>query len=229
MSLDDLKIFQRPVIEKPFSFCTSAEVAEKMSGYQKADREIFVLLFLNSKNFVTAIETHTVGNVDSAPVYVQQVLRSALLNNACSLICVHNHPSGDPDPSMSDREITKQIGLGAHVVGIRLLDHVILGDAGRYFSFADNGDIGDYEKELDQKVAAGKVEQNNSYYYAGDPYWLRARFSGSCSRCKKEIKKGDRVFYFPKTKDVFCDDDLCGAAESRSFEAAAQDEFYYNQ
>lgn len=143
----DLKVFQKPIIKKPFAFSSSAVVAENMKGYQKADREMFILLFLNAKNFVTAIETHTVGNVDGSAVYPHQIFRSALLNNACSFICVHNHPSGDPEPSVSDREITKQISIGSHVVGIRLLDHVVLGDGGRYFSFADQGLIEDYEKE----------------------------------------------------------------------------------
>ncbi len=152
--MNDLKIFQKPVIKKPFSFCSSSEVAEKMKGYSKADREIFILLFLNAKNFVTSIETHSVGGVDTSAVYPQQVLRSALLHNAVSLICVHNHPSGDPDPSISDREITKQIGIGAQFVGIRLLDHVILGDGGRYFSFADDGLIDDHEAEVEQKFRA---------------------------------------------------------------------------
>lgn len=151
----DLKVFQKPAIKKPFFFGSSAMVYEKMKGYSKADREIFVLLFLNAKNFVIAIETHTVGNVDASAVYPQQVLRSALLHNASSLICVHNHPSGDADPSLEDRHITKQISIGSLMVGIRLLDHVILGDHGRYFSFADDGLIEDYEKESENKF---KVE-----------------------------------------------------------------------
>jgi len=145
----DLKVFRKPVVKKPFAFGSSAVVAEKMKGYQKADREMFILLFLNAKNFVIAIETHTVGAVNASAVYPQQILRSALLNNASSIICVHNHPSGDSDPSISDREITKQISFASHAVGIRLLDHVILGDHGRYFSFADDGLIGDYEQEAE--------------------------------------------------------------------------------
>lgn len=144
-------VFQKPRIKKPFSFSSSAEVYQKMKGYQKADREIFVLLFLNSKNVVTNIETHTIGSFDTTAVYPHQIFRSALLNNASSIICVHNHPSGDPEPSISDREITKQISIGSHVIGIRLLDHVVLGDGGRYFSFADDGLIEDYEKELESK------------------------------------------------------------------------------
>ena len=117
----DFKVFHKPIIKKPFSFSSSAEVYQKMKAYQKADREIFVLLFLNAKNVVTNIETHTIGTVDTSAVYPQQIFRSALLNNASSIICVHNHPSGDPDPSLSDREITKQISIGSHVLGIRLL------------------------------------------------------------------------------------------------------------
>ena len=147
----DFKVFQKPIINKPFSFSSSAEVYQKMKGYQKADREIFVLLFLNTKNVVTNIETHTIGSFDSSAVYPHQIFRSALLNNACSIICVHNHPSGDPEPSLQDRDITKQISIGSHVVGIRLLDHVVLGDGGRYFSFADDGLIEDYEKESESK------------------------------------------------------------------------------
>lgn len=151
----DLKVFRKPVIKKPFVFSSSVEVAEKMKGYSKADREMFILLFLNAKNLVIAIETHTIGAVDASAVYPQEVLRSALRNNASSIICVHNHPTGDPDPSISDRLITKQISFGSHAVGIRLLDHVILGDHGHYFSFADDGLIEDYEREAKDKFNLG--------------------------------------------------------------------------
>ncbi|GAI90180.1 unnamed protein product [marine sediment metagenome] len=147
----DFKVFQKPIIKNPFSFSSSAQVYEKMKGYQKADREIFVVLFLNSKNVVTNIEMHTIGSFDATAVYPHQIFRSALLNNASAIICVHNHPSGDPEPSLSDRDITKQITIGSYAVGIRLLDHVVLGDGGRYFSFADQGLIGDYEKESESK------------------------------------------------------------------------------
>ena len=67
-----------------------------------------------------------------------------------------------------------------------------------------------------------------SYYYSGDPCWTTARFNSKCSGCKGWIKKGERIFYFPRTRDVFCDSESCGHRESRSFEAAAQDEWNYN-
>lgn len=153
----EFKVFQKPVIKNPFSFSSSAEVYEKMKGYQKADREIFIVLFLNAKNVVTKIETHSIGCVSASAVYPYQIFRSALINNASSIICVHNHPTGDPEPSISDRLITKQISIGSQLIGIRLLDHVVLGDYGRYFSFADDGLIEDYEKECQEQFAQFKL------------------------------------------------------------------------
>ena len=67
----DFKVVHKPIIKKPFSFSSSAEVYQKMKAYQKADREIFALLFLNAKNVVTNIETHTIGTVDTSAVYPQ--------------------------------------------------------------------------------------------------------------------------------------------------------------
>ncbi len=67
-----------------------------------------------------------------------------------------------------------------------------------------------------------------SYYYSGDPYWLTAKFMSTCTRCKAGINKGEKIFYYPRTKDVYCSEEGCGHAESASFEAAAQDEYFYN-
>jgi len=67
---------------------------------------------------------------------------------------------------------------------------------------------------------------SKSYYYSGDPYWTKARFYSKCSGCGEGIPKGSRIFYYPRTKDVFCSD--CGDKESRQFEAIAQDEYSYN-
>lgn len=111
---------------------------------------MFLLLFLNAKNKVIKIEPHTIGTVDSSAVYPREIFKSALMSDASSIICVHNHPSGDPDPSHSDREITKQIVRGSVLLEIKILDHIILGDKG-YFSFADEGLIEEYEVSEKQK------------------------------------------------------------------------------
>lgn len=67
-----------------------------------------------------------------------------------------------------------------------------------------------------------------SYYYQSDPYWTTAKFTSRCEKCKRIIKKGEQIFYYPKGKYVFCNFDSCGQTESQSFEAAAQDEWNYN-
>ena len=74
----------------------------------------------------------------------REIIQAALRFNASSLIFVHNHPSGDPGPSESDREITKELIFAVQLMQIKVLDHIIIGN-NRYFSFADQGLIQEYE------------------------------------------------------------------------------------
>ncbi|MDH3665781.1 MAG: DNA repair protein RadC [Paracoccaceae bacterium] len=94
-----------------------------------AHREIeqFRILFLDRKNVLVADEEQARGTVDHAPVYPREVAKRALELNASALILVHNHPSGDPTPSQSDIEMTKQIALAARAVGVVVHDHVVVG------------------------------------------------------------------------------------------------------
>ncbi|GAG81056.1 unnamed protein product [marine sediment metagenome] len=70
-------------------------------------------------------------------------MKQAIKYNAASLIFVHNHPSGDPDPSPSDKDITKELVFAGNLMQIKVLDHIIIGD-NKYFSFADGGLIEEY-------------------------------------------------------------------------------------
>jgi len=140
-----LKVFEKPSLDKNIFFHDSKEVFDYMTCYSKADREIFVLIFLNARNIVIEEEVHTVGDVDSSAVYPRQVFRSALMNNAVSIICVHNHPGDNTEPSEGDRNITKQLVHGGKLLGIRILDHIIVSDDG-YYSFADKGLLEEYER-----------------------------------------------------------------------------------
>jgi DNA repair protein RadC len=107
-------------------------------------KEMFKVLFLNAKNNVIEENTIFVGTVDSSAVYPREVIRLALKNNASSLIFVHNHPSGDPEPSESDKDITRELVFAANIMQLKVLDHIIIGN-NRYFSFADKGFIDEYE------------------------------------------------------------------------------------
>jgi DNA repair protein RadC len=94
--------------------------------------------FVNAKNAVTATECLQRGTVDQSAVYVRQIIERALAHKASGFILAHNHPSGDPSPSDHDRELTQAVKAAAATVGIRFLDHLIIGDA-TPFSFKANG------------------------------------------------------------------------------------------
>jgi len=95
---DEMKFQVFVVVEPrfPVNFSKSKDVYDTMKTYKKSDREIFFILFLNSKNSMLDYVIHTIGTVDSSAVYPREVIRSALINNASSIIVCHNHPSGDP-------------------------------------------------------------------------------------------------------------------------------------
>ncbi|WP_132861852.1 RadC family protein [Shimia isoporae] len=102
------------------------------------DTEQFRVLFLDTKNTLIADEAQAQGTVNHVPVYPREVAKRALELNASALILVHNHPSGDPTPSDSDITMTQQINTAAHVLGITLHDHLIIGKS-RELSFRSEG------------------------------------------------------------------------------------------
>ncbi len=112
-----------------------------------AKTERFKVLFLDAKNYILEEQTFFEGTVDSSAVYPREVIKAAVMHCASSLIFVHNHPSGDPEPSESDREITKELVFASNIMQIKVLDHLIIGN-NCYFSFADRGLIDDYERSL---------------------------------------------------------------------------------
>ena len=125
---------------KPMRFSTPAEVYQAFKNLSESDKERFYSIHLDSKNKVLGVEMVSQGSLDSSPVHPREVYKSALLASAASVIFVHSHPSGDPEPSLSDREITKQLKEAGDLMGIEVLDHVIIG-RDEYYSFADKDEI----------------------------------------------------------------------------------------
>lgn len=150
------KVFEKPVVSKNIVH-SSKEVYEYLRYYSKADRELFIVIYLNAKNYIIDDEIHTAGQVDSSGVFPKQVFRGALIHNASSLVIAHNHPSGDPEPSIQDNEITKQLVKCGLILDCKILDHIIIGDD-KFYSFADCGLIGDYEKEFNDLSETFKRE-----------------------------------------------------------------------
>lgn len=100
-------------------------------------RESFLVLFLDAQHAILAVEALFVGTLTASVVYPREVISNALDHHAAALILAHNHPSGHVLPSIEDRQITRRLYLAGHLMDIQVLDHLIIGEAGSFFSFAD--------------------------------------------------------------------------------------------
>jgi DNA repair protein RadC len=141
-----LKTFRVQFVAEPETFpgslCRSSEDVQRLARaiYETldADKEHFVLLAMNNKNRVNGFKVISTGTLTASLVHPREVWRAALHLCAAAVVFVHNHPSGDPAPSPEDQDITRRLKETGDVLGIRVLDHVVLGDE-RFFSFNDKG------------------------------------------------------------------------------------------
>lgn len=117
------------------------DVIVKVLDMENLPNEHFVMLSLNTKNKVVGVHTIFVGSLNSSIVHPREIFQRALLNNSASIVVFHNHPSGDPTPSREDIEVTKRLEQAGEIIGIEVLDHIIIGDEGRYTSLREKGYI----------------------------------------------------------------------------------------
>lgn len=114
-------IGERPSITLPE---TAAELLVPL--FDGLDREACVALLLDTKHRLLGTSVVSIGSVDHTFMSPREILRDALLANASALVVAHNHPSGDPEPSMDDEAVTRRLARACEVVGIDLLDHLVL-------------------------------------------------------------------------------------------------------
>lgn len=126
------------VLDRPLISSWDALLTYCHTAMSHRDTEHFRVLFLDRKNRLIADEELGRGTVDHVPVYPREVLKRALELGASALILVHNHPSGDPEPSQADIAMTAQIAAAGQVLGITLHDHLVIGRA-RETSFRAHG------------------------------------------------------------------------------------------
>lgn len=110
-------------------------IMEEMRFYQK---EHFKAILLNTKNQVIASETIFIGSLNASIVHPREIFNLAIKKNSASIILAHNHPSGDPTPSQEDIEVTKRVVEVGNIIGIKVLDHLVIGE-GKYYSFRESG------------------------------------------------------------------------------------------
>lgn len=122
----------RPHAEKASGVTEIVDIyMERMRYYKK---EFFNALLLNAKNEIISEENISVGDLSSSQVHPREAFNPAIRKSAASVVFVHNHPSGDPTPSREDINVTMRLAEAGRILGIRVLDHIIIGD-GTYVSF----------------------------------------------------------------------------------------------
>ena len=129
-----VKLAERPQIR------VAAEAAPLLAQYiGETDREVFAVALLTIRRRVLGLHTVSVGCLTSSLVHPREVFKPAILAGSAALLLAHNHPSGDPEPSAEDIALTRRLMAAGHLLGIEVLDHLILGEAGRFVSLRERG------------------------------------------------------------------------------------------
>src|ERR1019366_2795776 len=115
-------------------YTTPHQVFDTFKFLMQETKEMFISLHLDGKNRIIAVDLISIGSLNQSIVHPREVFKTALLSNAAALILVHQHPTGDPTPSSEDISITRRLKEAGEIVGIKILDHIIIGD-GEYLSF----------------------------------------------------------------------------------------------
>ena len=108
-----------------------------ITNIKEEAQEVFGILILNTKNKIVAAHEVSRGTLNSSMVHPREIFKPAVLHNAAGIICFHNHPSGDTEPSKEDIEVTKRLVKAGKIMGIVVMDHIIVGDG--YTSLRDIG------------------------------------------------------------------------------------------
>ena len=129
-----VKLTERPQLRVP------AEAAPLLAQYiGETDREVFAVALLTIRHRVLGLHTVSVGCLTSSLVHPREVFKPAILAGAAALLLAHNHPSGDPEPSAEDIALTRRLVSAGQLLGIEVLDHLILGESGRFVSLRERG------------------------------------------------------------------------------------------
>ncbi len=127
-------IEEAPAPYGPTITCASDVWNALLPGVRQWDRERFMTVILNGAHQPIGFDTVSVGTLTTCHVHPREVMKALILANAAAFIAVHNHPSGDLTPSNADKEVTQTLKKAGQLLGIKLLDHVIVGQTG-YYSF----------------------------------------------------------------------------------------------
>jgi DNA repair protein RadC len=119
-------------------FTAPQQVYETFRFLMKETKEMFLTAHLDGKNRIICMDLVSIGSLNQSIVHPREVFKSACLSNAAAILLIHQHPTGDPTPSSEDIAITRRLKEAGEIMGIKILDHIIVGD-GEYLSFVERG------------------------------------------------------------------------------------------
>ena len=159
------KYLKEKIMDKPI-YKSAQEIFDYLyHSMRDLKKEVFKVIYLNRQNQIIEITDLFQGTVDSSFISPREVIEGVIKHNAASLIFVHNHPSGDPAPSKNDKEMTRDLVYAGSIMRVRVLGHIIIGD-NRYFSFAGEGLIEEYEMDFLNLKVRGTSEGKRRLYRA---------------------------------------------------------------
>lgn len=127
-------------VEKEVFINSPEDVLKEVEHIRENKKENFIVLYLDARNRLVYKETVSIGTLNANLIHPREVFEPAVRNLAAQIIVVHNHPSGDPEPSEDDLVITKKITEAGRILGIEIMDHIVVAKTS-YFSFKKEGKL----------------------------------------------------------------------------------------
>jgi len=159
------EFLKEKIIDKPI-YKSSQEVFDYLyHSMRDLKKEVLKVIYLSSQNQIIDTVDLLEGTINNSSISPREVMESAIKHYAASLIFVHNHPSGNPEPSQSDKEVTRELVYAGRIMQIKVLDHIIIGE-NKYFSFAGEGLIEEYELDFINLKLRGTSEAKRRLYKA---------------------------------------------------------------
>ena len=141
------EVLKEKIIKQPVSKSSGDMFNYLNYSMRDLKKEVFKVIYLNNRNQIIEVADLFEGTLESIHIHPREIVESAIRHQATAVIFAHNHPAGDPTPSKSDKQLTRDLVFIGMILQIKVLDHIVIG-ADTYFSFADEGLIQKYEDEF---------------------------------------------------------------------------------